>query len=126
MLLEKRTVQNIVMTIYIITCMIFLLLSLSLANYPLYFNVYCIISPIIAILLSQVTPGKHKFHMYMMATLFLLLTTVYGTIYNSAAILQDAFITCACVCSLYFCFNLNMYMLFYTVVYYVINIIFNY
>ncbi len=126
MLLEKKDAQRILLLIYFVTCVFFMLLSANAEEYPEFFNIYCITTPLVAILLTRISKDNYKFQMYMMTTLFLSLVVLYGIYYKNPGSLQDGFITVACVISLYFDFSANLYCLIFTAFYYSFWMVYDY
>ncbi len=126
MLLEKKDAQRILLTIYFVVCIFFLIVSSTIRSYPLYFSLYCLITPIVAYLLTKIGRENMKFQMYMMTTLFLVIVVLYGIYYQNPGTIQDGFITVACIVSLYFDFDINLYCLFFTALYYAFWIAYDY
>lgn len=124
MLLESKLSERLVEWIYAIIAMTFLLLSALHQHYPVYFNLYCVISVAVVIVCAVSKRVPRIAQQYLHATAFLLLTTIYGTIYDSFGIIQDAFLASTAICSLFFNVRLNLYMLGYTMVFYLFSCIF--
>lgn len=126
MLLEKKDAQRILLLIYFVTCVFFMILSANAEEYPEFFNIFCITTPIVAILLTKISKDNYKFQMYMMTTLYLSIVVLYGIYYQNPGTLQDGFITVACVISLYFDFSANLYCLIFTAFYYSFWMVYDY
>ncbi|MBO4689198.1 MAG: response regulator [Clostridiales bacterium] len=126
MLLEQRDAQKILMLIYVVVCGFFLILSANIETYPVFFNIFCITTPIVAYLLTLIAKDNSRFQMYMMASFFLAMVVLYGIIYRNPGTLQDGFITVACIISLYFDFSVNLYCLLFTAMYYAFWIVYDY
>ena len=126
MLLEKKDAQRILLVIYFVTCVFFMILSANAEEYPEFFNIYCITTPIVAILLTKISKDNYKFQMYMMTTLYLSIVVLYGIYYQNPGTLMDGFITVACVISLYFDFGANLYCLIFTAFYYAFWMVYDY
>ncbi|MBR2750443.1 MAG: response regulator [Clostridiales bacterium] len=126
MLLDVKDAQRILLGIYFVVCIFFLIVSASIMQYPLYFSLYCLISPIVAFLLTRIARTNLKFQKYMMTTFFLAIIVLYGIYYKNPGTIQDGFITVACIVSLYFDFSINLYCLFFTALYYAFWIVFDY
>ena len=126
MLLEKRDAQRILLVIYFVVCIFFLILSSRVEQYPLYYNIYCIMTPIVAYLLTKISQDNYKFQMYLMTSFYLAMVVLYGIYYQNPGSLQDGFITVACIVSLYFDFSINLYCLMFTALYYAFWIVYDY
>ena len=126
MLLEKKDAQRILILIYFVICGFFLIISANVEQYPEYFNIFCIITPFIAYLLTKIGRDNIKFQMYMMTSFFLALVVLYGIYYENPGTLQDGFITVACVTSLYFDFSANLLCLIFSAMYYSFWIVYDY
>ncbi|MBR5425224.1 MAG: response regulator [Clostridiales bacterium] len=126
MLLEKKDAQRILLLIYFVTCVFFMILSANAEEYPEFFNIFCITTPVVAILLTHISKDNYKFQMYMMTTLYLLIVVLYGIYYKNPGTLQDGFMTVACVISLYFDFSANLYCLIFTAMYYAFWMVYDY
>ena len=63
MLLEKRDAHRILLLIYVVTCIFFMFMSSQVSVYPQFFNIYCIITPIVAYLLTKISRDSYKFQM---------------------------------------------------------------
>ena len=126
MLLESKDAQRIMLLIYFIVCGFFLILSVNVEQYPVFFNIFCIITPVTAYLLTVISKQNYRFQMYMMTTLFLAMVVLYGIYYQNPGTLQDGFITVACLISLYFDFGANLYILVFTAMYYAFWIVYDY
>ncbi|MBO4494654.1 MAG: response regulator [Clostridiales bacterium] len=126
MLLEVKDAQRILLAIYFFVCGFFLCVSISIMQYPLYFSLYCLITPIVAFFLTHIARRNLKFQMYMMTTFYLAIVVLYGIYYKNPGTIQDGFITVACIISLYFDFSVNLYCLFFTALYYAFWIVFDY
>ena len=126
MLLETKDAHRILLTIYFFVCIFFLILSANVESYPLYFNIFCIITPIVAYLLTVIGKDNQRFQMYMMTTFFLAIVVLYGIYYRNPGTIQDGFITVACIISLYFDFGMNLYCLVFTAMYYAFWIVYDY
>lgn len=125
MLLERKDAQRILMVIYVFVCIFFLILSARVEEYPLYFNVYCIVTPIVAIFLTNIAKRNQGFSMYMITSFYLVLVVLYGIYYQNPGTIQDGFITVACIVSLFFEFSINLYCLMFTAMYYAFWIVFD-
>ncbi len=126
MFLDRRDAQRVLLSIYCFVCIFFMLLSSTAQQYPLFFKVYCCVTPIVAILLTKIARQNFKFQMYMMTSFFLLMVVLYGLMYKNPGTIQDGFITVACIVSLYFEFGVNLYCLFFTSLYYAFWIVYDY
>ncbi|MBR5937243.1 MAG: response regulator [Clostridiales bacterium] len=126
MLLEKKDAQRILLLIYFVVCGFFLIISANVEQYPEYFNIFCIITPFIAYLLTKIGRDNIKFQMYLMTSFFLALVVLYGIYYENPGSLQDGFITVACVTSLYFDFSANLLCLIFSAMYYSFWIVYDY
>ncbi len=126
MLLEKKDAQRILLLIYFVTCVFFMILSSRAEEYPEFFNIFCITTPIVAILLTHISRDNYKFQMYLMTTLYLMIVVLYGIYYKNPGTLQDGFMTVACVISLYFDFGANLYCLVFTAMYYAFWMVYDY
>ena len=126
MLLEKKDAQRILLLIYFVVCGFFLIISANVEQYPEYFNIFCIITPFIAYLLTKIGRDNIKFQMYLMTSFFLALVVLYGIYYENPGTLQDGFITVACVTSLYFDFSANLLCLIFSAMYYSFWIVYDY
>lgn len=125
MLLEKKDAQRILIFIYVIVCIFFLFLSKQVEEYPLFFNIYCILTPIVVILLTKIAGKNYQFSMYLITTLYLVLVVLYGIYYQNPGTIQNGFITVACIISLFFDFGINLYCLMFTAMYYSFWIVFD-
>lgn len=126
MVLEKRVAQRILLSIYCFVCVFFMMLSITVQQFPLFFKVYCTITPIVAILLTKVARDNYKFQMFLMTSFFLSMVVLYGLMYKNPGTIQDGFITVACIVSLYFEFSVNLFCLFFTSLYYAFWIVYDY
>ena len=126
MLLEKRDAHRILLLIYVVTCIFFMFMSTQVSVYPQFFNIYCIITPMVAYLLTKISRDNYKFQMYMMTSFFLSMVVLYGIYYQNPGTIQDGFITVACVVSIYFDFAPNLYCLIFTALYYSFWIVYDY
>lgn len=118
MLLEKRDAQRILVAIYVMICIFFLLISNKVEEYPLYFNIYCIMTPVVMVVLTKIAKQNFKFSMYLITTFYLVIIVLYGIYYQNPGTIQDGFITVACITSLFFDFGINLYCLMFTAMYY--------
>ena len=126
MLLEKRDAHRILLLIYVVTCIFFMCMSTQVSVYPEFFNIYCIVTPIVAYLLTKISKNNYTFQMYMMTSFFLSMVVLYGIYYQNPGTIQDGFITVACVVSIYFDFTPNLYCLIFTALYYSFWIVYDY
>ncbi len=126
MLLETKDAHRILLTIYCFVCIFLMILSANVESYPLYFNIFCIITPVVAYLLTVIAKENVQFQKYMMTSFFLAIVVLYGIYYRNPGTLQDGFITVACIISLYFDFSVNLYCLVFTAMYYAFWIVYDY
>ncbi|MBP5491550.1 MAG: response regulator [Clostridiales bacterium] len=126
MLLKKQDAQRILLIIYFVVCVFFLFVSSSIQQYPMYFNVFCIVTPIVAYLLTKISRDNYRFQMYLTTSFFLAMVVLYGIYYRNPGTIQDGFITVACIVSLYFDFSINLYCLLFTAMYYAFWIVYDY
>ncbi|MBO4928219.1 MAG: response regulator [Clostridiales bacterium] len=126
MLLEKKDAHKILLLIYFVVCGFFLVISANVEPYPLYFNVYIIVTPVVAYLLTTISRENYKFQMYLLTSFYLAMVVLYGIYYRNPGTIQDGFITVACIISLYFDFSINLYCLIFTAFYYSFWMVFNY